>query len=146
MTPPTAINPEDIQIGSVLKFPAPEQGVTDPHYFIIVAINDDEYHFVEGTSQKEKKEAYFDRNGLDYSTLICIPPDGNSGFTKDTYVNCNDNYPFTLEDLNWKAYNDEITAEGRISYDHYDQIRKGIKNSRLNDLPKDWLIHPEDNE
>jgi hypothetical protein len=142
--PPDKFIEGTLRIGTVYKFEAPELIETNvPHYFVVVAIDEEEIHMVKGTSQKETKQNYFERMGLDFGGLVCIKPDSRNGFKLDTYFDCNDNFPVTKEDLIKKA-NNGLSCEGIISYNHYDQLRIGIKNSHKNDLPKDLLVHPED--
>lgn len=133
-----------LKIGTVYKFEAPELIETDvPHYFIVVAIDDEEIHMVKGTSKKDTKENYFNRMGLDLAGLVCIKPDGRNGFKTETFFDCNDNFPLSKDKLIQKT-KDGLSCEGIISYNHYEQIRAGIRDSNKNDLPDDLLIHPDD--
>jgi len=134
-----------LSAGSVFKISAPELIGTDiPHYFIVVAYDDDEVHFVECTTNRERLEGLFERNGFNLNGLVYIPSERVNGLTRDTYVNCNDNYTSSIESLLEKCESNNLQWVGDISYDHYDQIRTGIIDSHINDLPDDYLNHPED--
>jgi hypothetical protein len=55
-----------LKIGSIYKLTAPELiDTTIPHYFVVVAIDEDDNHLVLCTTQKDKKEEYFQKAGYD---------------------------------------------------------------------------------
>jgi hypothetical protein len=134
-----------LRIGSVYKLSAPEHiDTTIPHYFVVVAIDEDDNHLVLCTTQREKKEEYFKNAGYDLTSLVYIRNDTDNGLTEETWVNCNDTYPISRADLIRKRDEGILIWVGQISYNHYDQLRTGIKSSYINDLPHELLIHPED--
>ncbi|HEY9082881.1 MAG TPA: hypothetical protein VIN73_06075 [Vicingaceae bacterium] len=144
--PPEYILSTTLKVGIVYKFSAEEYINSDiPHFFIVVAIDDDEIYTVNSTSQKNNKIKFFDKKGLDYSGLVFIKPDTDNGFTHDdNCVNCNDYYSFSKQSLLTKINSNNFEIAGTISYNHFDQIRNGICSSHINDLPCDMLIHPDD--
>ncbi|MCX6258253.1 MAG: hypothetical protein NTW49_10230, partial [Bacteroidia bacterium] len=114
-----------------------------PHYFIVIAINNDEIFLLKCTSQKEKKEKHFDRHRLDLSGLIFIKPDEINCLTEETFVNCNDYLLISKQILISKNKIGLLHYCGSISLNHYVQIKTGIENSYTSDLPKYLLIDPE---
>jgi hypothetical protein len=78
------------------------------------------------------------------SGLVYIKPDGNNGLTKDSFVDCNQNHSTTKNELIQKIDEGTLECTGKLSHNHYDQIRIGIIDSTINFLPKDLLVHPED--
>ena len=134
-----------LKIGSVYKFSAPEHIDTSiPHYFIVVAIDEDDNHMVLCTTQREKKEDYFRKMGFELTSLVYIKNDSSNGLTEDTWVNCNDTYVISRVDLIEKKSKGILEWVGEVSYNHYDQIRTGISCSFVNDLPIELLTHPDD--
>jgi len=134
-----------LRIGAVYKMEAPELISTSiPHYFIIVARDCDDNFLVLCSASKEARVHHIEVMGYDYSTLIFIKPDKKNGLSKDTYVNCNDYYPFSKQSLIKKCNEGLLIHTGDISFNHYDQIRTGIHNSFVNDLPSALLVHPEE--
>jgi len=134
-----------LQVGTIFKLCAPELIDTDiPHYFIIVAIDDDDIHMVVCTRQKDKREEYFRLMRFDLSGLVRIEPNSENGLTEESYVDCNQNHSTTKKALIQKKEDGLLKWIGEISYNQYDQIRTGIINSTINFLPKDLLVHPED--
>jgi hypothetical protein len=143
-------SPEDyinatLKVGVVYKFDASDIIGTDvPHYFVVVAIDEDDNYLVVSTTQREKKEEYFKNAGLDLSTLVYVKNDTYNGLTENSYINCNDKYHISRDRLIQKRAQGVLSCMGEISYNHYEQIRSGIKSSKLNDLPEELLIHPID--
>jgi len=134
-----------LKIGSVYKLRAPEIIETNiPHYFVVVAIDEDDIHLVLCTTQKEKKEEYFMNAKLDLIGLVYIKDDITNGLTEETWVNCNDSYILLREDLIRKKEEGVLTWVGVVSYNHYNQLRTGIIKSYINDIPDELLVHPED--
>ena len=132
-------------VGTVYKLEAPELiGTKQPHYFIVVAIDGTDNFLVLCTTQFAKKKEHFDHCNLDYSGLVPIKPDSSNGLTDERWVNCNDYYPITKSTLVNKLENGILNYTGKISLNHYLQIKTGILESHINDLPEYLLIHPED--
>lgn len=134
-----------LSIGVIYKFEAPDLIDTDiPHFFIVVAVDAPDNYLVLCTTQLENKTKYFDKRKLDYSSLVYIKPDSLNKFKKDTYVNCNDYYTITTPVLKNKLESGSLSYIGNISLNHYLQIKNGIIQSPINDLPEYLLIHPEE--
>lgn len=129
--------------GSVYKMTAPEIIQTSVwHYFIIVAVDDDDIYMVLCTTQIDNKIAFFDRRGIDHSTLVYIEPDSDkNGLEVDTYFDCNEKYQITENSLIEKLRDGRLVYKGQISLDQYFQIRQAIIDSYINDLPEFLLQH-----
>ena len=142
--PPDSFLNATLRVGTIYHIVDPGLGVDGDHFFIVVLHDDEENYLVVCTSQREKQEEFFERTRLDLASLVCIPPDDQNGLSKDTFVNCHEAFPFPKEVLLRKYTAGELSYIGYISYDQFDQIRTGIRVSRTNDLPDEFLIHPED--
>lgn len=144
--PPHFYIDSTLEIGTVYLFEASELIKTDiPHFFIVIAKDEDDVFLLACTSKPETKEKHFERMGYDIATLVHIPPDKENGFTKDTYVDCNDYHPISKSRLAEKVKNG-LKRTGKISYNHFDQLRTGLINSTVVDLPGEILVHPNDTE
>ncbi len=134
-----------LRIGANYRLCAPELISTDiPHYFIVVAIDSDDIYTLLGTTKEGRVKSHFANNDLEPDGLVFIKADEKNGFTQDTWVNCNDIYTITRIRLESKVYFNELEYRGRVSYNHYDQLRTGIIGSCTADLPHDMLVHPDD--
>lgn len=144
--PPQTYIEQTLKVGTVYKMAAPELiGTEIPHYFVIVGIDEEDNYSVLSTTQLDKKVAYFEKAGLDFCTLVHVSNSTQNGLTTDSYFNCNDPYPMSKDYLISKVNSGDIELSGEVSYADYEKIREGIKQSVLNDMPKDILIHPMDN-
>lgn len=131
-----------LSIGAVYKLTAPELiSTTIPHYFIVVAIENDDNYLVLCTTQLNSKLNYFQRNGLDLNTLVYLVPSTDNGLTNNTYVNCNDYYHISKSSLISKVQSDILSVTGKVSEDEYNLIASAIKLSHTNDLPDYLLIY-----
>ncbi len=100
-------------IGTIYKFSAPELiDINIPHYFIVVAIEDDNNYMVVCTTQLDNKIKYFDNLGLDFNGLVYIKPDNTNGLTKDSYVNCNQYHTITRQELIIKIESEVFECTG----------------------------------
>ena len=141
--PPKYVIDSTLKVGTIYKFNAPELiNTTEPHFFIVVAIEDLDNYLVLCTSQDKKKEKYFTNNNLDFSGLVYIKPDSDNGLCMNTYVNCNDYYTITKSSLIKKCNSKGFKLTGTLSLNHYEQIKTGIIKSHTNDLPENILEYP----
>ncbi len=137
---------QTLVVGRIYRISAPELIETKtPHFFIVVAIDGNDIYLVKGTSQKEMKEALYERNGFDLVSLVCVKDDGKNQLKTETYINCHDYYYVTRDQLIKKVDDSKLDLFGEISYDQFCQIRTGIEKSPINDLPISLLVHPDDN-
>lgn len=131
--------------GSVFRMTAPDLiGTSIPHFFIIMAIDGEDNFFVICTTKVHNREKYFKLNRIDSSCLVPIENDDQNGLTALSWVDCTRSFRFNRDNLVNKLKNEEIEYRGEISYNHYDQIRQGIHNNDISDIPKFLLNHPED--
>lgn len=143
--PPELVLAKTLAIGSIYKLVAPELINTSiPHYFIVVSILDDDNYMVLSTTKGDKKEKLFNSRGFDLEGLVFIRPDAKNNLPTNSFIDCNYNFEITKQELIEKLRLGKLKFIGNISYNHYDQIRTGIINSHINDLPSELLIHPED--
>ncbi|MFA8298652.1 MAG: hypothetical protein ACEPOV_00655 [Hyphomicrobiales bacterium] len=145
--PPSYLINKTLTVGVIYKFKAPEflENNDTPHYFIVVATYGNDNFLVCCTSQVSKKASYFDRNQLDYNTLVYLAPHKNSPFTKDTVVNCNEYFTISKEKLIKKCSDKSFKLGGNLSLNEYTQIYNGIKNSEVSDIGS-FLLHPDEYE
>ena len=134
------------RVGAVLKFSAKDIiNTTVPHYFIIVGLTEEEIFMLLCTTNKERVQRVIDKHGFLLSTLVCISKKDCDFLTEDeSWINCNDSYILSKEKLVEKIDSGALSYEGDISYNHYDQLRTGIKDSIVNDIAEEFLIHPQD--
>lgn len=108
-----------------------------PHYFIcIVRTDGDLLYLTCCTSKFETVSKFIETRHLPYETLVFIKPnekDKNYPFVKDTYVNCNNVFLYTVEELTALYKKGEISYEGKINEVHYEQLLIGINESPLVD-------------
>jgi hypothetical protein len=145
--PPEYVINQTLSVGRIYKLYAPEiVNITIPHYFIVVAIDGDDNYMLVGTTKREKKEKHFENMGLDLSGLVCISSDSQNCLPEETWVNCNDHYHITKDDLVKKVELKSFEITGEVSLDHYFQLRAGIIGNDNNDLPEYLLVHPLEDE
>jgi hypothetical protein len=133
-----------LSVGTIYKFTAPELiETTIPHYFIVVAMEDTDNYLVLCTTKKDKKIEHFEKNMLDFTCLVYIKPDNDNNLTSDTYVNCYDYYTISKSSLIEKVKSNSFECTGKISLDHFTQIKNGIISNKVNDLPDYLLVYPE---
>ena len=104
---------------------------SNPHYFICIGSNSDgELIFSCCTSQFNTVSLLIERKRFSNTTLVFISKDDDENpFTLDTYVNCNEYFPYLLSEL-WDMYNrGKLTLHGELPLDSFDQILTGFRNS-----------------
>lgn len=110
---------------------------TIPHYFIcIVRTDGDLLYMTCCTSKFDTVSRFVETRGLPFETLVFIKPNNNdteNPFSKDTYVNCNNVFSYTVDELTEMYINGGISYEGKISDVHYEQLLIGINESPLVD-------------
>ena len=133
-----------LKVGVVYKFDAPELIDTKiPHYFIVVAIENDDNYMVLCTTQLDAKLAYFKKKGYDPNTLALILPTSTNGLTDKTYVNCNDYHTISKDELIKKVEFNKFEPAGNLSKAEYEKIKFAIDLSYVNDLPLFLLKYPD---
>lgn len=86
-----------------------------------------------------------EKNNLPNETIVWVSPaDEENPFTKNTYVNCNEYFTYTIDEFKNLYESDKVKFTGEISEIHYEQILIGIQMSPLIDdetkelLPKHY--------
>lgn len=135
-----------IEEKKIYYFSSTKINTNEPHYFICIKKTDNDVLIMSCcTSKFETVRKFVESRCLPFETLVWITPsDLNNPFTMDTYVNCNDTIPFTIEEFRIMYDSDSITSSGEISLNHYSQILTGIhKSPMIDDEIKELIPNPE---
>ena len=117
---------------SIFLFSSSQINSPDPHFFICLGEKGGRVlTFVCCTTQFEKRKRFIEQKGLPHQTLVWIKPDAENQLSKDTYIDCNKSFDFTLEELNMKYQKGEIRFIGQIIDTQFEQILLGIDASPL---------------
>ncbi|MBS4059650.1 MAG: hypothetical protein KG029_04570 [Bacteroidetes bacterium] len=129
-----------LKLGVIYKIVAPEFiNIEIPHYYIVVAIEDEHNYLCVCTTQLDKKINYFENSGLHLDSLVYIEPNGSNGLTNDTYVDCNQYFSATKRKLYEKVGQGVLNVTGNLSEEEYNRLLDGIYKSDINDIPKKLL-------
>ena len=114
----------------VYYFSSAKLNTSVPHYFICVLKgSSNTVILVCCTSDREdKRKKRIEKLGL-HTTLIWIKPDISNGLTKDTFVDCNSFFEYSIDDFKAMYENDLLEYKGEISETHYEQIINGLLDS-----------------
>ncbi|HTE27592.1 hypothetical protein [Flavitalea sp.] len=120
----------------------------DPHFFICVKKTESEVLlFTCCTSQGGKREDYLNRKGVSLKTLVYIKPVKGLPFTKDTFVDCNKCFQYTMEEFKKMCEEGTMQYKGEISPEYYEQIIVGLLESpEIDQEVKNKLPDPSDIE
>lgn len=144
MLPPDFVITSTLKVGVIYKLKAPELiNTSEKHYFVVVAINNENNYMLLSTTQMQNKIDYLKKKGYDLDTLAYLPPNEENGLTDDSYFNCNDYYVISKEQLIEKVKLGNLTISGNLSYEEYEKILYSINLSEVNDIPK-FLLKFED--
>jgi hypothetical protein len=109
----------------------------EPHHFICIKRTTEDILIMSCcTSQFNTVRRFIETRSLPMESLVWISPDSTSienPFTKDTYVNCNSCFTYTIDEFKSMYDNDAISYSGKVSDSHYEQILIGIHSSPLVD-------------
>lgn len=132
----------------IFYFASTKINSSEPHHFICIKRTDNDILILACcTSQKDTIERLIKLQNLPYNTIVAISPDAgdDNPFTKDTFVNCNDSFTYTLDEFRAMYESHTITCSGKISEIHYEQILIGIHASTLIDEDtKELIPKPEE--
>ena len=135
-TPEFIIN-TTLKVGVIYKFNASDLiDTSEPHHFIVIAIENETNYLAVCTTQLDAKIEYFKKKGLDFNTLAYLTPNNGNGLKKDTYINCNDYHTISKEKLIEKISTKEFQLTGDLSSEEYDKIVAVIRLSYTNDIPQ----------
>lgn len=101
-----------------------------PHYFICVlkSINDTIISVCCTSDRDGKRQKLIEKKGL-HSTLVWIKPDINNGLTKETFVDCNSFFEYSIDDFKAMYKKDLLEYRGEITEAHYEQVVNGLLDS-----------------
>lgn len=140
--PPDYVLGESLKVGTVYKISAPEIISSDvPHYFIVIAIIDENNYALVCTTQLHNKIKYVQDRKIPEDTICMMEPNEANGLTKRCYLNCNDYVELTNEFLKRKISEGSLRISGSISVEEYEKIVNSIKQSPLFDIPLDFLVY-----
>lgn len=126
-----------LKVGVVYKMEASELIETkDPHYFVVVAINDSNNYLLMSTTQMENRVTYLQKRGYDLDTLRLITPNNENGLKKDSFFDCNEYYTISKNNLIDKLKNKKLELSGNFSEEEYNLLVESINKSEKNDIPK----------
>jgi len=134
---PESIIELSLKVGVVYKIAFPEKIETNiPHYFIVIAITDDNNYLIVSTTQLQNKIDHIRKRGYHPDTLAYIPPNSENGLKQDSYFNCNEYVKAKKNELINKVQTNELEIVGHFSEEDYDKIVSAIRLSRVNNIPK----------
>ncbi|HVU56129.1 MAG TPA: hypothetical protein VHD83_13785 [Puia sp.] len=132
--------------GKVLYFSCEELGTLEPHFFICIVRQPDDIIVLScGTSQFNTVMKLIERKRFPNETLVFIPAeDGTNPFSKDTYINCNEYFPYDISEL-WDMYDlGRLAIRGDIAQDSLHQIILGFHKSPIIEYEvKEMLPDPD---
>jgi hypothetical protein len=114
----------------VYYFSSTKLNTSVPHYFIAVLKGSKDTVILVccTTDREDKRKKRIEKLGL-HSTLVWIKPDNSNGLTKDTFVDCNSFFEYSIDDFKTMYENDLLEYKGEISETHYEQIINGLLDS-----------------
>jgi hypothetical protein len=131
--------------GKVFYFSCDALHTSDPHYFVLVMNQTpDIYYFSCVTSQLATMQRLVELKRYPHESIVFFSgADPENPFTKDCFVNCNEVFPYGVEEL-WYLYDEgELTIKGDIPPDSYHQVVIGFHSSPLIELElKELLPNP----
>ena len=133
MKVPTDLFLQGIEEKKVYYFSSTRLNTPEPHYYICIKRTDNDILILSCcTSQFDTLRQYVETKSLPFSTLVWVSSkDDSNPFSKETYVNCNEYHPYTLDEFKQMYDSDAIDFSGEISDCHYEQIIVGIHDSPL---------------
>jgi hypothetical protein len=103
----------------------------DPHYFICIQRGLNEVLiFTCCTTQKDKREKYFQQNNYDLKSLVHIAPTTENGLKQDSYVDCNKYFQVTVAEIQKMHEQKKIECRGEVSDEVYEQLLIGLHASQ----------------
>lgn len=114
----------------VYYFSTTQLNTAIPHYFVCILKGEkDALILVCCTSDKDdKRKKRIEMLGL-HSTLVWIKPDNNNGLTKETFVDCNSIFEYSINDFKKMYEQDQLEYKGEVTEIHYEQIINGLLES-----------------
>lgn len=106
---------------------------TEPHYFICISTSDPDglIGMVCCTSQFAKRQAFINDNNISYQTLVRIKKSNDNGLKKESYVDCNNYFQFTKQELINKCKTNNFQMAGTLEEAYFEQLIIGLGESKL---------------
>ena len=116
-----------------------------PHYYVVVNKTDGDLLVLSVcTSQFDTVKRFVETRSLPTESLVYIKPDTSNPFEKETFVNCNKCFTYTIDEFRSMYDANAIDYSGELSEGHYEQILTGIHSSPLiEEEIKDIVPKPE---
>jgi hypothetical protein len=134
ITVPVELFKSTVQEKKVYFFSSTKLNTEKPHYFICIKRNNEDLLILSCcTSQQETVQKYIETRNLPHETMVWIKPEATNPFLKNTFINCNNTFIYTLDDFESMYTTGKIKYSGEISLNHYSQIVTGIHKSPLID-------------
>ena len=123
---------KSIEQRKVYLFSTKQIRTDQPHYFICLKKSDNNFIIMSCcTSQFDTINKLIQLKKYNPETFVWISPkDVENPFTKDTYVNCNNAFVFSLDELKQKYESGSFVNKGAVSEVVYEQIILGTKSSK----------------
>ena len=122
----------------------------EPHYFICMKRTaNDILILTVGTKQFDTIRRYIENRSLPMTTLVSIPDkldDFESPFKKETHVNCNNYFDYTVDEFKIMFDNNDIKEKGTLPDEYYEKILIGMHDSTVITPEKKLELPKLDNE
>jgi hypothetical protein len=123
---------DSIEEKKIYYFSSSVLNTNTPHNFICIKRTSDDLLILSCcTSKFETIKRFIETRNLPYETLVWLSE--NPIFTKDTYINCNQYFEFTLGEFRRMYENNTIEFRGEVSQSDFENIINGLLNSPLID-------------
>ncbi len=124
---------DTIQEKKVYYFSNSSMNTDIPHNYICLKRTPDDLLILSCcTSKFETIKRFIEIRELPYQTLVWIRPD-DAIFTKDTYINCNQYFSYTVEQFKQMYESGKIEFKGQIADSTFEEIIDGLLQSPLID-------------
>lgn len=143
---PTDMFLKAIEEKKLYYFSSTQLNTDEPHHYVCIKKTDNDILLMTVcTSQYDTVKRFVETKKLPYETLVWITSnDTTNPFTKDTYVNCNKTFTFTMDEFKTMYEKDSVNYSGQIADVHYIQIVCGIIASpMIDDETKELLPDPD---
>lgn len=122
-----------IEEKNVYYFSSKRINTNIPHNYICLKRTDSDLLILSCcTSKFDTVKRFIEIRNLPFETLVWIKPD-NDIFDRETYINCNQYFTFTVEQFAEMYKNEVLEYKGKISDNHFEQIINGLIISPLID-------------
>ncbi len=110
---PTNLFLNNVSPRKVYLFSSDKLNTSVPHYFVCMVRTPEEMLILTCcTSQFKKRERFIKFRNLPASTLVYIPPDEENGLTKDTYVDCNSYFDYSIDEIKMLYEEEKLEFKG----------------------------------